>query len=196
MIVSKRDTSNIYSGCLAYLKDDITAKLPEGQKFNDEIGIKGIIGSTTQYNVHNSPFLEAPVYFEIYFGDKYIFPTAYSLMGRRDSTNKANYLKNWVFFGRDEAGVWNLLHTEENKPFSQEEIRTYSLNVSKSFNAFKIQMTGTDTAGGWALCLGQIEVFGDIYKKPFKQFRCTKQISRDKMNLLIALIFIQIINIT
>ena len=193
MIVSKRDTSSIYNGCLAYLKNDLNTKLPEGQNFNLAIGIKGLVGSRTQYNAINTPYNAAPAYFEIYFGDKYIFPTAYSLMGRRDSTYKVHYLKSWDFFGRDENGVWNLLHTQSNKAFSQAEERTYPLKFNKSFNAFKIQMTSTNTAGEWALCLGQIEVFGDIYKRPFNRFICTKQISRNKMKLLIAHLIIQII---
>ena len=193
MITSIRDTSNIFSGCLAYLKSDLTAKLPEGQSFTEEIGIKGIVGSEAIYNVHNTPYDAAPAYIEIYFGDKYIFPTAFSLMARRHPQYKANYLKSWAFFGRDETGVWNLLETESNKPYSQAEKRTYPLNVNRSFNAFKIQLIDTETSGKWALCLGQIEVFGDIYKRPFNRFKCTKQIIRNRMNLLISLIIIQII---
>ena len=45
MIVSKRDSSNIYNGALAYLRESITAKLPENQEFVAPIGIKGFIGS-------------------------------------------------------------------------------------------------------------------------------------------------------
>ena len=40
---------------------------------------------------------------------------------------------------------------------------------------FKIEMIDTDTDNYWALCLGQIEVFGDIYKKPWNSYKCTKQ---------------------
>ena len=66
MIVSKRDTSDIFNGCLAYLRDDLTAKLPEGQTFSIGIGIKGLIGSRAQYNVHNTLY-KSPTYLEIYF---------------------------------------------------------------------------------------------------------------------------------
>ena len=110
MIASKRDTSNIYKGCLAYLRDDITAILPKGQSWVIQYDIKYIIGTEDHYNVHNSPWANPPSYYEIYFGDKYIVPTAYSLMGRRDPTFKIGYLRSWNFSGKDESGKWILLH--------------------------------------------------------------------------------------
>ena len=190
MITSRRDTANIFNGCLAYLRNDLSAILPQGKELTS-IGIKGIVGSETQYNVHNSPWDSAHSYFEIYFGNKYILPIAYSLMGRRDPTYKGSYLKSWEFFGRDEAGVWNILHSQSNKPFAQAEKRTFSLSVNKSFNAFKIQMIDTDSSGEWALCLGQIEVFGDIFKSSFNRCKCTKQASRRNNIVLISLIIYQ-----
>ena len=137
------------------------------------------------------PYNDPPSYFEIYFGDKYIVPTAYSLMGRRDEKYKSHYLKSWNFSGRDETGKWIYLHDKTNEPFSQAEERTFRLNRYKSFNAFKIEMTDCDTFGRWALCLGQIEVFGDIYSKPvvfLKYFQCTKQ--RNIRNFIALFIFI------
>ena len=95
-------------------------------------------------------------------------------MGRRDPKFPNDYLRSWAFFGRDETGVWNLLHTQSNQNFSYAEIRTYPLYVNRSFSAFKIQMIDTSTHNQWVLCLGQIEVFGDIYRRPYKQIKCTQ----------------------
>ena len=190
MIISKRNTSNIYDGCLAYLKNDLTAELPEGQSLINN-GLEGLVGSETQYNVHNNPYDKPPSYFEIYFGDKYIVPTAYSLMGRREPSVKDHYLKSWNFSGKDERGNWILLHKEKDNPFSFAEIRTFRLKQHKSFNAFKIEMTDTDSKGMWALCLGQIDVFGDIYSKPvlfFRYCQCTKQRSLNHLYLLFCFI--------
>ena len=188
MIASRRDTSNIFGGCLAYLRDDLSAVLPEGQNLNFKIGIKGIIGSETQYNLHNTPYDKAPSFFEIYFGNRYIFPIAYSMMGRRDPTYKVHFLKSWNFFGRDEAGVWNLLHTQTDQPFTFGENRTYPLSVKKRFNGFKIQMIDTSTDGGWIICLGQFDVFGDIYKRSSSHIKCTKQIARCRISAFIIVI--------
>ena len=55
MIASKRNTASIYDGCLSYLKADLDAKLPKGQKLTD-IGINGIIGSEEYHNVYNDQF--------------------------------------------------------------------------------------------------------------------------------------------
>ena len=189
MIASRRDTSNIFSGCLSYLKSNLTAKLYENQTLISE-GIKGIVGSETQYNVHNNPYNKAPAYIEIHFGNKYIVPTAYSLMGRRDSRFLHSYLKSWNFSGKDTSGKWILLHNETNKAFSFAENRTFPLKSSETFSAFKIQMTDKNTDGSWAICLGQIEVFGDIYIHPVNCPKCTKFIARNKLKIIQALIII------
>ena len=181
MITSRRDTSNIYKGCLAYLRSSLYAELPDGQNFNKNLGIEYIVGTEKAHNVLNVPYSKAPTYFEIYFGKKYIYPTAYSLMGRR--TNNGNRLKGWNFYGKNVIGQWVLLSSFSNSPFSQSQKKTFSIEANESYSAFKIQMTEPDTNGQWALCLGQIEVFGDIYSRPFikhKYFRmkCTPQISK------------------
>ena len=164
MIASKRDSSDIYSGCLAYLKNDLSAVLPAGKSFVHG-GIKNLVGSSTVYNAHNSPWNSAPIYFEIYFGKKYILPTSYSLMGRRALDH--HYLKSWDFYGKNVFGKWVLLHSVSNKQFSNGEKRNYPLDHNETYIGFKIQMTETDSNGEWALCLGQIEVFGDVYSCPF-----------------------------
>ena len=188
MIVSRRDTSNIFSGCLAYLRDDLTAKLPEGENFYENLGIEYIVGTKEIYNAINVPYSKGPSFFEISFGNKYIFPTAYSLMGRRTPQWKNHYLKSWNFFGRDETNSWILLHSVSNDPFTFAENRTYQINQRRSFNGFKIEMIDANTDGQWALCLGQIEVFGDIYNKAYNKYKCTKQITRRDMIILYSFI--------
>ena len=189
MIVSKRDTSNIYKGCLSYLRESLSAVLPKNQTLLNE-GIKGIVGSETVYNVHNSPWNAPPAYFEIYFGKKYIYPIAYSLMGRR--VVAANFLKSWDFYGKNARGYWVLISNYTDEVFTQGQIKTYYLNTKESFSAFKIQMTEPDSKGEWALCLGQIEVFGDIYSRPFSKWNeCTKQ--RTKHFNVFTFVFISLL---
>ena len=166
MIASMRDASNIFKECLAYLKNHLTSKCAPGQSLRS-VGIKGLIGSETQYSVHNEPAYSPPTYIEIYFGDYHIVPIAYSLMGRRDPEHQHNYLRTWNFSGRTQSGKWELLHFDKDKPFSQVEERTFILKPSKTYNAFKIEMTDVDTCGEWALCIGQIDVFGYIYDHCF-----------------------------
>ena len=52
----------------------------------------------------------------------------------------------------------------------------FLINANESYNSFKIRMTKTNTIGDWALCLGQIEVFGDIYPTSYYpipgKYRC------------------------
>ena len=196
MITSKRDTSNIFKGCLAYLKNELTTELPEGQNFSQSIGIKGLVGSETYYDVYNTPYGKSPVYFEIYFGNKFIYPTAYSLMGRRVPTWKHNFLKSWNFFGKDEKGKWDLLSSYKNNQFDFEEIKTFPLFTYKSYNGFKIEMTDADSDGVWVLCLGQIEVFGDIYLKPHRNINCNKytvHLLKSGVKPILTLIIIQIV---
>ena len=167
--------SDIFDGCLSYLRESLTAVLPPGQEFING-GIKNLVGTKEVFNARNDPFENPPAYFEIYFAEKFIFPTAYSLMGRRSEKYKDSYLKSWEFSGKNRDGNWVLLHSETNKPFKFAEERTFPLTVSESFNGFKISMTEKNTNPDWALCLGQIEVFGDIFSSP--NFRCgfiTKQ---------------------
>ena len=166
MLASFRNTDNIYKGCLAYLRDELTSVLPEGQHWYTGEDVKYIVGTKEIHNVHNNPWdASAESYFEIYFGNKTIFPTAYSLQGRR--IYNYNLLKGWNFFGRNVYGQWVLLSSFSNSLFKQHEIRTFPLKVHESFSGFKIQMTEPESNGLWALCLGQIEVFGDIYTNNF-----------------------------
>ena len=165
MIVSKRDQTDIYSGCLSYLRNDVSAELPENQNWFQSSDFKNLVGTKQVYNVHNYPYDKPPAYFEISFGNKYIFPTSYSLQGRR--LDEYHLLKGWNFFGKNIHNQWVLLSSFSNNAFSHKGIKTFDLNVNESYKGFKIQMTQPNSYGEWALCLGQIEVFGDIYSKPF-----------------------------
>ena len=162
MIASKRDSSDIYDGCLNYLKENLTAYFSDDVEWFG-VGIKGLVGSSKQYNTHNHYTEHSYISLTILFGDNYIFPVAYSLMGRRDPTYKYNYLKGWTFSGRNKNGVWKNLSSYSNKPFSFGEKRTFLINAHESFNAFKLQMTEKDTDDKWYICIGQIDVYGDIY---------------------------------
>ena len=174
MIVSKRDSTSIYNGCLSYLKNEITSKLPDDRTWNDGKDVKYIINNKDNINVVNVPYTLPPTYFEIYFGNKYIFPTEYSLQGR--IVMNCNLLKGWNFFGKDVRGHWVILSSYSNSQFSQSQIRTFPLKANELYNGFKIQMTEPDSNGAWALCLGQIEVFGDIYSRPFiKKLTCQQR---------------------
>lgn len=162
MIVSKRDSSNIFDGCLAYLKSSLNATLSGDEKLGLS-GIVGLVGSPTQEDVINHPAKEENLWMRIFFGKKYIFPCSFSIMGRRDPRYKRHYLKGWAFFGRNKRGDWKKLGSDSDNAFSFGENRTYPITTKEPFNAFMIQMTQPDTEGCWHLCLGQIEVFGDIY---------------------------------
>ena len=191
MIISKRDTSDIFNGCLSYLKETITSEFSEGESWAG-IGITGLVGSPTQYNTHNSPGTHQNVSLQIFLGGKYILPCAYSLMGRRDPTYKDSYLKGWVFYGRNKNNVWINLSSYSNKAFSFGEKRTFLLNSSESYNAFMLKMTETNTDNNWYLCLGQIEVYGDIYSKPhsYDWKKCTSVNGFHNSKLFLIFIFI------
>ena len=176
LVASKLDTTNIFDGCLNVLRKELTTKLPEGKTWLNGIGIKGLVGSVEVYNEHPAPWKEkSPTWIEIYFGNKWILPFAYSLMGRR--IYNGNLLKSWDFSGLNRNNEWVLLHSETNKQFYQNENRTYFLKGNEAYKGFKIEMTGPDLNNMWALCLGQIDVFGNIYRSYFIPkngvFKCT-----------------------
>ena len=159
MITSRRKTSDIYNGCLSFLRTELTSVLPPNEAWSTG-NIQSIVGNPTPVNAHNDPYKNPPGFIEIYFGTKYIFPFAYSLMGRRYDGGR---LKSWEFYGRNKNNQWILLHKEDNNPLFRSEERTYQIKAKESFNGFKIYMTESNDDGNWALCLGQIEVFGDVY---------------------------------
>ena len=167
MRISKRDSSDIFNGCLSHIRDNITTGLPEGQNWYEGHDARYLIGTKTVYDVHGTPWSAPPAWFDIYINGYYIFPVAYSLMGRRDSRYKANFLKGWELLGRNIQGKWKLLSNYSNKQFAFAEVRTYLIEANESFNAFKLNMTEADSSGTWALCPGQIEIFGDIYTFPY-----------------------------
>ena len=188
--ISFRDTSDIYSGCLNHIKSSLTSELPAGQTFTDN-GLEGLVGSPEYHDCYNTPFSNPPAWIKINLGKYYIFPTAYGLMGRRHPTYE-NYLKGWSFFGRNHKGNWTLLSSYSNSQFSKGEVRTFDIKATEPYNSFMIQMTQPDSEGTWALCLGQIEVFGDVLTNfhPQKNY-CTEKRQRKTsffMQMIIVLI--------
>ena len=162
MIASRLNTSDTYNGCLSFLKYQLTSVLAPGKKWKEDKDITAIVGSSTPNDTYPTPYQTSPTYIEIYFGKKFIVPVAYMLMGRRMS-GFTHYLRSWQFYGKTISDKWVLLHFEENKEFSFAQIRIYPINKRIPFKGFMINMTSKDSKGYWALCLGQIDVFGKIY---------------------------------
>ena len=121
LVASKLDTTNIFDGCLNVLRKELTTKLPEGKEWADGIGIQGLVGSVGEINEHPDPWRnKSPTWIEIYFGNKWILPFAYSLMGRR--IVDANMLKSWEFSGLNKDNKWVLLHSETDKQLKDMKI--------------------------------------------------------------------------
>ena len=167
IIASKIDTAKYFDGCLNRLRKDLTSRIPDNTHWiNGVNGIKDLVGTKNVVNAYSTPYNINNPFIEIYFGDKYIYPVAYYLMGRR-LQGYTNFLRSWKFSGRNKKGEWILLHKENDKTFSFGENRTYLVKPEEAFNGFRIEMTDTDSAGTFALCLGQIEVYGNIYKSSY-----------------------------
>ena len=164
-MIAKLNTGDIYDDCLKELKNELTSVLPDSQRWTTNNGIKDIVGNKNSADVYNTPFYDPPAYFQIYFGEHYIQPVSYSLMGRRIS-GMTSYLKGWDFFGLTKSNDWKLLSSYKNWEFSFGEVRTFILQCQESFKGFMINMTERDSYNEWALCLGQIEVHGYIFDSP------------------------------
>ena len=163
VIIKKIDTSDIYNGCLYYLKDQINyIKDSTGSWGGDSIN--NIVSSKVE---HNSYVCDDKGYTNLTLdlNEKYIFPTSYSLMGRRSSTNNY-YLKSWELKGRTKEGKWIKIHSQTNNPFSRASIKNFTLSSEKSFNAFKIGMTDKSKCCNWCINIGHIEIFGLISDRP------------------------------
>ena len=178
--IGKLNSHNIYNGCFQELKNYLTDELPEGQNWTSyefqswkgNHGIKNLIGNSTVINEHNTPYNKPPAFFKIFFGNHYIQPFSYALMGRRIPNYKGEgILKSWDFFGLTKEGRWKLLDSHFDEPFSYAEERTFIINAKESFKGFMINMTETNNIGNWALCLGQIDVHGFIFNS-YNVIRC------------------------
>lgn len=177
LVASKINTDNIFDGCLNEIRNEITDKLPEGKSWFNGTGIKGLFGSVEECNEYPTPWkTKSETWIEIYTGSKWINPSAYSLMGRRQYD--FNLLKGWNFSGLNKYNEWVPLHSDSNNQFKIYENRTYLLRGNEAYKGFKIEMTESDSSGAWALCIGQIEVFGNIYRSYFIPkngiFKCTR----------------------
>ena len=188
--ISFRDTSNIYNGCLNHIKSSLTPELPKEQILSDN-GLNGIIGSPEFHDVCNTPWGYPPAWVKINLGKYFIFPTAYSLMGRRHP-QYTYYLTGWSFFGKNHKGNWTLLSTFSNSQFKKGEIRTFDIKAEEPYNSFMIQMTQPDSMGCWALCLGQIEVFGDILTNYKPQRIQCKERYQKKTSVFLQMILVMI----
>ena len=119
MVIAKLDKSNIYDGCLTYLRSELVGELPEGQHWGSghENGIINLIGHHDNINEHNNPYANPPAYYKIYFGNHYIKPISYSLLGR--VLFNQGLVQGWNFYGRTVKNEWILLSSFSNSPFKQ-----------------------------------------------------------------------------
>ena len=154
-----------YDGCLTHVKPNITDALPPGQTWVSENGIKALIGNPTVVNEHNFPWTTPPAWYDVFFGNYFIQPTAYSLMGRRIPTLDHSYLRDGDFFGHSISGNLVLLSSYRNSPFSFGVIRTFSVLSHESFKGFRLEIKEPNTNSNWRLGIGQIEVFGYIFSQ-------------------------------
>ena len=170
-MIAKLNTTNIYDGCLSELRDQLTDNLPSGQDWYTKRlgykvnGIKNLVGTEEPINEHNNPYDKPPAYYQIFYGNNYIQPISYSLMGRRSKEYKRNYISGWDLYGQRRNGDWLLLSSFQNSTFEFGEIRIFPLNIRESFRGFMINLTEPDTEGKWCLCAGQIEIHGYIFDK-------------------------------
>ena len=201
IIASKIDTRKYFDGCLNRLRKDLTSIIPDNTRWTNGVnGIKDLVGTEEVVDAYSTPFDIKYPFIEIYFGNKYIYPVAYYLMGRRYK-GYTNFLRSWNFMGRNKKGEWILLHEENEKPFSFGENRTYLLKAEEAFNGFKIAMTDicsfgdSSRNGDWALCLGQIEVYGNIYKSSYVPINGVFLCTSSKHYSLINLIFMVLLTV-
>ena len=85
MVIAKLNNSNIFDGCLSYLKSELVGELPPDRTWytGNENGIQNLVGCEESVNEHNNPYNKPPAYYKIYFGDHFIKPISYSLLRRR-----------------------------------------------------------------------------------------------------------------
>ena len=160
-MIDKTYSGNFYDGVLSKIKSELTMSLPPGKTWNSGGNGLDLIGNPTGiYNAHQYPY-SFPAYIEITFSNKYIYPTHYFLEGRR--LDNSALLKSWNFEGRTLSGEWKILHSQVDKQFSQNESRLFSMRIRDVFTGFRINMTDVSSDSGWVLCLGQMEVFGNIF---------------------------------
>lgn len=145
---------------LLALKSGLTFSTRPNIGWNDSP--EKLIG-VNDHNSHPKPYDVPFPYIVISTGNKYVFPSSYMLQGRRAFNN--NFLVSWKFEGLRSDGKWDLLHSCTGCTFKNSEIRNYPLKTKRGYSAFNITMTERDSSNGYALCLGQIEVYGMIFNE-------------------------------
>ena len=165
-MIAKLNQSNIYDGCLSELRSILTDKLPPNRHWLNGTGIKNLVGNHEVVNEHNVPWEEGPpAYYKIFFGDHFIQPISYSLMGRRAFPN--NCIKGWDFFGLTRNDEWKFLDGHNKSHFQPFEEIIYTISEKESYKGFMLNMTEPDTENEWCLCIGLIEVHGYIFDHYF-----------------------------
>ncbi len=94
-----------------------------------------------------------------------VIPTFYTL--RHGGNYRADSLRNWDFQGyHEESQSWDVLrrHTDDaslNGPYG---IRTWPVESSKAYRAFRVLQTGHNSSSHNYLVLSGIELYGELYE--------------------------------
>ena len=103
VIIKKTDTSDIYNGCLYYLKDQINYIKDDTGKWSTD-PIENIVNSKVTHNSYVCDNNNGFTNLTLDLNKKYVLPTSYSLMGRRNMN--IYHLKSWELKGRTKKGKW------------------------------------------------------------------------------------------
>ena len=160
-MIERNNQSDLYGGCLSYLKQIISFSIPTGHSWNgDPYDLVGNPEVQSTYVQNNGP----PQWFSISFDGKFIKPTAYAIQGRLQTDN--NHLQNWTFEGLNIVNEWKILH--QNDAILQfKTILVSQISSDDLFTSFRINMTGPNSGGNYILNLGQIDVYGFIYDSSY-----------------------------
>ena len=157
-LINKTDNTTLNNGCLSYLKNHITFGLPQNLAWADNP--QKLISYSSNHHVRNDPYSQPPSWISFGLGGYLIRPTSYSLEGRRQSS--AYLLQSWELLGKTTKNEWKRLHYEDNLVIRRTVVMNFQISSNEYFSEFRVNMTNTDSGGKWALCIGQIEIFGYI----------------------------------
>ena len=149
--------------CLTTLKSNVYFKTNPGIGWHDN-PFK-LIGYN-DHDVYPSPYRQLTYTFiEVGFKTKYVKPQKLMLIGTR--TYEWNHLRSWKLEGRDSSKKLHLLYNCTGCYLSHNQEANFTINSKRTFKSFKITMLETNNNGLWAMCLGQIELFGSFFGRTF-----------------------------
>lgn len=78
--------------------------------------------------------------------------------------NVANaYLRSWKWDGKSADGSWTTIDLQTNNNAMNAPSQSLYVPVPNQvldYNSFRLTLTGTDSSGGYYLCLGEVELYG------------------------------------